>query len=218
MVLTNNSYGTSFNCNTNGSYNYSAQTLDWQLREFPELLHIYAAGNSGGGTCDPYPTGYKTVLRYYQSAKNVLTVGNVGEDRIISNSSSRGPVMDGRIKPEICGIGKSVKSTGRDYNYKNKGGTSMAAPSVTGVLALLVEKYRLMNNGQNPEGALLKAIACNTADDLGNKGPDFIYGFGLVNARRAIETLEDENYVAGNINHGDNHVHNITVPSDTQGS
>ena len=213
MVLTNNSYGTSFNCTTNGSYNYSAQTLDWQMREYPDVLHVYAAGNSGGGTCEPYPQGYKTVLRYYQSAKNVLTVGNVGEDRIIASSSSRGPVLDGRLKPEICGIGRSVQSTGREYNYKTKGGTSMASPSVTGVLALLVEKYRNIHNGENPEGGLLKAIACNTADDLGNSGPDFIYGFGLINARRAIETLEDENFFADNMDHGDNHIHNITVPS-----
>jgi subtilisin family serine protease len=216
MVLTNNSYGTSFNCLTNGSYNYSAQTLDWQLREFPEMLHVYAAGNSGGGTCDPYPQGYKTVLRYYQSAKNVLTVGNVGEDRVISSSSSRGPVKDGRIKPEICGIGKNVTSTGREFNYKVKGGTSMASPSVVGVLALLVEKYRLLNSGQNPEGGLLKAIACNTADDLGNPGPDYVYGFGLINARRAIESLEDANYFIDNINQGENQAHNITVPSDTR--
>ncbi|MEL6864526.1 MAG: S8 family serine peptidase, partial [Bacteroidota bacterium] len=46
MVLTNNSYGTSFNCNSNGTYNYSSQNLDWQMREFPELLHVFAAGNS----------------------------------------------------------------------------------------------------------------------------------------------------------------------------
>ncbi len=216
MVLTNNSYGTSFNCTTNGSYNYSAQTLDWQMRAFPELLHVYAAGNSGGNTCDPYPQGYKTVLRYYQSAKNVLTVGNLGEDRIIATSSSRGPVMDGRIKPEICGIGKDVTSTGRDYDYKVKNGTSMASPSVTGVLALLVEKYRILNGGQNPEGSLLKTIACNTADDLGNPGPDFIYGFGMINARRAIKTLVDSNYFIDNIDQGENHIHNITVPSGSK--
>lgn len=216
MVLTNNSYGTSFNCSTNGTYNYSAQNLDWQLREFPEVLHVYAAGNSGWGECDPYPPGYKTVLRYYQSAKNVLTVGNVMEDWTIASGSSRGPVMDGRLKPEICGIGKNVYSTGRDFNYVVKNGTSMAAPSVTGVLALLVEKYRMLNNGQNPEGGLLKAIACNTADDLGNPGPDFIYGFGLINARRAVETVEGENYITGNINHGENQSHDITVPSGTK--
>ena len=98
MVLTNNSYGTSFNCNTNGAYNYTSQNLDWQLREFPHLLHVFAAGNSGRKTCTTYPEGYRTVLRYYQSAKNVLTVGSTQEDRSIWASSSRGPVRDGRLK------------------------------------------------------------------------------------------------------------------------
>ncbi len=216
MVLTNNSYGTSFNCNTNGSYNYSAQTLDWQLREFPKVLHVFAAGNSGGGTCEPYPQGYHSVLRYYQSAKNVLTVGMAEENRVIAGSSSRGPVKDGRLKPEIIGIGRNVISTSRDFNYSTKGGTSMAAPAVTGTLALLVEKYRLENNGENPDGALLKAVACNTADDLGNPGPDFIYGFGLINGMRAAEVIQNNQFRSDEIADGEMNVEAINVPSGTK--
>ncbi len=211
MVLTNNSYGTSFNCNTNGSYNYSAQTLDWQLREYPEVLHVFAAGNSGGGTCEPFPTGYHSVLRYYQSAKNVLTVGMAEENRVIANSSSRGPVKDGRLKPEIIGVGRNVVSTSREFNYSTKGGTSMAAPGVTGTLALLVEKYRLENNGENPDGALLKAIACNTADDLGNPGPDFIYGFGLINALRAAEAIEQNQFHGDEVQDGEIKINVVNV-------
>jgi subtilase family protein/type IX secretion system substrate protein len=212
VVLTNNSYGTTFNCTTNGSYNYSAQTLDWQLREFPEVLHVFAAGNSGGGTCDPYPTGYRSVLRYYQSAKNVLTVGMAEENRTIAVSSSRGPVLDGRLKPEIIGIGRNVISTSREYDYSTKGGTSMSSPGVVGTLALLVEKYRIENNGQNPPGALVKAIACNTADDLGNPGPDFIHGFGLINGRRAAEVIEQNQYHTDELENGEIKAHAINVP------
>lgn len=212
MVLTNNSYGTSFNCNTNGSYNYSAQNLDWQLREFPKVLHVFAAGNSGSGTCSPYPQGYHSVLRYYQSAKNVLTVGMAEENRTIAGSSSRGPVKDGRLKPEIIGIGRNVTSTSRDYNYSTKGGTSMAAPAVTGTLALLVEEYRNDNNGEDPDGALLKAIACNTADDLGNSGPDYIYGFGLINGIRAVEVIKQGQFQSGEIAEGEMNAHAVNVP------
>ncbi len=216
MVLTNNSYGTSFNCATNGSYNYSAQTLDWQMREYPSVLHVFAAGNSGGGQCDPYPQGYHTVLRYYQSAKNVLTVGNVGDDRVIASNSSRGPVKDGRIKPEIVGIGKNVYSTSSDFNYVIKAGTSMAAPAVTGTLALLVEQYRDQHNGNDPDGALLKAVACNTAEDLGNPGPDYLYGYGLINGLRAARVIENNQFQNSVINQGETQTFDITVPSGTK--
>lgn len=216
MVLTNNSYGTSFNCLSNGSYNYTSNTLDWQLNEHPSLLHVFAAGNSGGSNCSPYPGGYRTVLRYYQASKNVLTVGSVDENREIWISSSRGPVEDGRIKPEICGVGVQVLSTGREYNYWVASGTSMSAPSVTGTLGMLYERYRQLNGNQNPEAALMKAVACNTADDLGNKGPDFVYGFGLINARRAVETIEENRYQWGEVSTGENISHQIQVPAGTK--
>ena len=215
MVLTNNSYGTSFNCDLNGTYNYSSQTLDIQMRDYPEVLHVYAAGNSGNLSCEPYPAGYRSVLRYYQSAKNVLTVGNVDQNRVIKANSSRGPVLDGRLKPEICGVGTSVYSTGREFNYKSKSGTSMAAPAVTGTLGLMYESYRNENGGNNPKSALMKAIACNTADDLGNPGPDYIYGYGLINARRSIETIEAGNFQSDEISDGESNTHSISVPAGT---
>jgi len=211
MVLTNNSYGTSFNCDHNGAYNYTSQTLDAQLREYPKMLHVFAAGNSGAQTCAPYPQGYRTVLRYYQSAKNVLTVGNLKKDGTLSAGSSRGPVADGRLKPEICGIGSSVKSTGRTYNYRTKTGTSMSSPAVVGTLALMNEAYRLENRSEIPDGGLMKAIACNTAQDLGNPGPDYFHGFGLINGKRAVETIQNGHFYSNNIVHGLTQQQTITV-------
>ena len=213
MTLTNNSYGTSFNCDLNGTYNYTSQTLDIQLRDYPEILHVFAAGNSGTQTCAPFPAGFNTLLRYYQSAKNVLTVGNVNTNRIIKSNSSRGPALDGRLKPEICGIGSSVMSTGRTFNYKNKSGTSMASPAVMGTLALFTESYKLEHSGNNPPSGLLKAIACNTADDLGNVGPDYTYGYGLINARRGVETIENGYHFTSAVSDGNSNTHTITVPS-----
>lgn len=211
MVLTNNSYGTSFNCEQNGAYNYTSQSLDAQLREYPKLLHVYAGGNSGNRTCAPYPKGYKTVLRYYQSAKNVLTVGNVKKDGTLYVGSSRGPVADGRLKPEICGIGSSVISTGRDYNYRPKTGTSMASPAVAGTLALMNEAYRRANRNEIPDGALMKAIACNTAQDMGNPGPDYLHGFGLIDGKRAVEAIENDQFYSNQIAHGLTQQQTITV-------
>ncbi len=214
MVLTNNSYGTSYLCSANGAYNYTSQTLDAQLRDLPKMLHVFAAGNSGSKTCDPYPQGYRTVLRYYQSAKNVLTVGNVNENLVLYNGSSRGPVEDGRLKPEICGIGHNVFSTGREFNYRKKTGTSMASPAVVGTLALMNEAYRQANNNEIPDGGLMKAIACNTAQDLGNPGPDYFHGFGLINGRRAVEVINEGNHSNNIISQGDTQEETITVQPD----
>lgn len=213
MVMTNNSYGVGYNCETNGTYNYSSNSLDWQMREMPELLHVYAAGNSGYSVCGNYPDGYKSVLRYYQSAKNVLTVGNVRQSRELNGGSSKGPVADGRLKPEIVAIGSDVMSTGRDYDYYNGTGTSMASPSTVGTLTLLNERYRQLNGGDVPKGGLMKAIACNTADDLGNVGPDYAYGYGLINGRRAAECIENTRYNEDEISNGETKTFDITVPA-----
>jgi hypothetical protein len=39
-----------------------------------------------------------------------------------------------------------------------------------------------LHGGVNPDGALLKVLAMNNAVDLGNPGPDFTYGFGMISA------------------------------------
>ena len=213
MVLTNNSYGVGYNCETNGTYNYSSNALDWQMREMPELLHVYAAGNSGYSVCGNYPDGYKSVLRYYQSAKNVLTVGNLRQSRELNGGSSKGPVADGRLKPEVVAIGSDVMSTGRNFDYYNGTGTSMASPSTVGTLTLLNERYRELNGGDIPKGGLMKAVACNTADDLGNTGPDYAYGYGLINGRRAAECLENSRYDSDLISDGETKTFDITIPS-----
>ncbi len=216
MVLTNNSYGTTSNCEINGTYNYSSQSLDQQMINYPELLHVYAAGNNGWETCDGFPKSFHTVLRYYQAAKNVLTVGNAKDNRGINPNSSRGPVDDGRLKPEICGVGTKIMSTGRDYDYWSATGTSMAAPAVVGTMALMYERYRELNGGANPTGALMKAIACNTADDLGNIGPDYTFGYGLINARRAVDAIEEDRFMTSSVEHVNTNSHTIAVPAGVE--
>ncbi len=201
LTLTNNSYGTSFTCESQGAYQYNSAYLDNLALQYDDVLHVFASGNNGTQTCGSYPEGYATLVKAYNVSKNVLTVGaaNVRGDRM--QLSSAGPAQDGRIKPEIISLGQNVYGANRDYGYGYLSGTSGATASATGTLALLSERYKQLHNGQNPKAALLKALVCNTARDKGAAGPDFLTGFGLMDAGAALNVLENGDFLLDNLNH-----------------
>ncbi|UAY51789.1 S8 family serine peptidase [Ferruginibacter albus] len=218
MVVTNNSYySVDAGCTGEGKYDVLSNYIDWQLKNTPQLMHIIAAGNDGGTNCSPYSNSFATVKSGWQSAKNVLTVGAMDNSNYtIAGLSSCGPVKDGRIKPEIVSGGVNVTSTITNNNYLTTSGTSMAAPAVTGSLALLYEDYRRSNGGTNPKAALLKALLCNSAEDLGNPGPDFRFGFGMLNTKRAVEDLDSNRYFINTITNNANATHTITIPKNAR--
>lgn len=216
MVISNNSFGSVVDdCNYNGLYDLTSRILDQQAIDLPELQQVFAAGNNGALTCAPYPAGFKTVLGGYQSAKNVLTVGSTDLRSVISSFSSRGPVKDGRLKPEIMSQGSFVASTWTSNLYSYNNGTSMAAPGVSGGLALLVQRYRQLNAGANPKNGLSKAILVNGADDKGNSGPDFRYGFGRLNLVRSLAMLEDNTWFNSTVANAATNSHTVNVPANT---
>ncbi|MES2386363.1 MAG: S8 family serine peptidase [Bacteroidota bacterium] len=213
MVVTNNSYGVSISCASSGDYNSTSTFIDAQLRSNPTLLHCFAASNDGANTCGSFPQGYSTMSIGYGASKNVIAVGSLDVSDNIAGTSSRGPARDGRVKPEICDMGVNTISTIPVTFYGTKSGTSMATPGITGGLALLVQRYRQLNANADPESALLKALVCNTAEDLGNANVDFIYGFGRVNLRRAVEAMEGGRYFHGSVANGAANTHSITLPA-----
>lgn len=202
VALTNNSYW--WFSNTPGVYNYLSSLVDEQLLQYPQLQHVIIAGNPG--------SDYGKVEGYFASAKNTLTVGSVDAYDNISSFSGRGPCIDGRLKPEIVAFGDGVTSTLPDHSYGTYYGTSMACPGVTGVLALLYQQYNNIH-GTLPNAGLIKAIACNTAQDLGNPGPDYAYGFGRINARRAAQSVAQGHYWAKSVNMGASTTHSLVVPA-----
>jgi hypothetical protein len=220
MVLSNNSYysGADY-CPGDGAYDALSNYIDDQLVNYPNLLHVFAAGNDGALTCAPYPTSYGTIKSGFQCGKNVLTVGNFDNINYyqITWGSSRGPVNDGRLKPEIVAGGNSITSTWPNNSYNTITGTSMSSPTVTGTLALLYERYRQLHAGADPESALLKAVVCNGAEDKGPIGPDYTYGFGNLNARRAVEALENNTYFSNTATNGSVQTQTINnVPAGAQ--
>lgn len=136
------------------------------------------------------------------NAKNILTVGAVSgilagyakkEDVVMNAFSCWGPTDDGRIKPDIVADGVSVYSalSANDSSYGFKNGTSMAAPGAAGSLLLLQElSYKLSN--QPIRAATLKALAIHTANEAGlYPGPDYKFGWGLLNTSEAAISLSN---------------------------
>jgi hypothetical protein len=216
MTLTNNSYASTIgDCAYAGTYDSYSQELDEMAFEDKDIEHVFASANDGLLTCAPYSLGYATVTGSYQPAKNVLTVGASMKNEIIWHKSSRGPVKDGRLKPEIVAFGATTYSVNVFDQHSLINGTSMACPVATGALALLSQRYKQLNGGANPPGSLLKILAMNGATDYGNPGPDYIYGFGLLNLDHSIRMLQNSQYHISSLSPSASQTINITVPPNT---
>lgn len=149
---------------------------------------------------DGMPSGYDCIASGWGVSKNVLTVGAVNAipagyssppDVVIAPFSGTGPTDDGRIKPDIVADGIGLYSTGSasDNDYVTMSGTSMATPNVTGSLALLQQHYHNLK-GSYMQAASLKGLVIHTADEAGSSpGPDYIYGWGLLNTAKAAALI-----------------------------
>ncbi len=216
LALTNNSYGSSLtDCTYIGDYDGNATALDAMITDHPTLLHVFSAGNSAGSTCSPFSAGYATILGGYQPAKNVLTVGALTITDGIASYSSRGPVDDGRIKPEVTAYGSNRASTIGTNQYAYNSGTSFSSPATAGCATLLYERYKQLHNDSLPEAALIKNVICNAADDAGNAGPDYIYGFGRINGDRAAQILEDNHYYTVTLDQDEVINRTFSIPAGT---
>lgn len=211
---------TSFSEGCNAGYTSTTRDVDQQTRQNTALLHVFSAGNSSASTCgtNAYGAGtpWGTITGGRKQGKSAIATGNLVYDATLTTSSSRGPASDGRIKPDICANGTNQMSTDANNTYQVGGGTSAAAPGIAGLAAQMYQGYRTLNGGSNPESGLIKAAMLNTARDLGNVGPDFTYGWGRVNAHRAMLLLEENRYLNSTISQNGNNTHSITVGNNLE--
>ncbi len=208
-------FSSSYSNGCNAGYTSIAQTVDAEIYAHPSLIQVFSAGNNNGNDCD-YGAGnqWGNITGGHKMGKNAIAVANLNQNDLLESSSSRGPASDGRIKPDIAAHGNGQWSTDPNNSYAIGGGTSAAAPGIAGVLTQMHQAYRIWNNGDNAPSALLKAALLNTANDMGNPGPDFRYGFGKVNAWKALRTIEENRYWEDTISQASVNSTTLAIPAN----
>jgi len=174
----------------NASWTLTGRGADACSMEFSDDLRalrsagiavVFAAGNDG-----PAP-------RTSNSPGNnpgVLSVSPVGRDLTIARQASRGPsACDGAVFPRLVAPGVNVRTTDLSHgglsSYATVSGSSLAAPHVAGVLALLAGAFPAASVAEL-EDAMVRG-----AQDLGDTGPDNTYGHGLIDAWAAFKILHN---------------------------
>ncbi len=215
-----------------GFYGQKASDLDRIAFSNPYYLMVRSADNKRTETGPPAGTPYFLrntnqtstasrsrnnsygVIAAEANAKNLLTVGSAdisaatgtGPLRYsVSEYSGWGPTDDGRIKPDLLGVGTifSAISSGT-VAYGTNTGTSMASANVTGTLLLLQELFARQNAGKFMRAATLRGLVLHTAnrtpptddptrpDAARAAAPDYQRGWGLLDAEAAARLLLNE--------------------------
>lgn len=141
------------------------------------IVPVFSAGNSGPNS--------NTVGSPGDNPES-FSVGATDSSDNIANFSSRGPscsTFGNSIKPDVSAPGVAIRSSVPTSSYAIYNGTSMAAPHVTGLIALLLQAKPSLSVYD------IETIISNSAFDLGNIGMDNVYGSGRIDAYKAISIV-----------------------------
>lgn len=184
-----------------GHYTADSRSVDLLVSDKNTVLPLFSVGDRGshGSSQVSAPA----------TAKNVLAVGTTHTGVLagsVSNTSSQGPSLDGRIKPDIVapgmdicsGLAEEAKSpagfgcgTGTHSDgsslYMSLSGSSHATGIAGGATALVREFLREEMAINSPSAALIKAVVINGATDLGTPDiPNSLEGWGQINLERTV--------------------------------
>lgn len=238
MHLSNHSYTIS---DFDGEYSEKDRDRDAMIRgttqqlTIPPRLSVFSAGNQGMSN-EPhlYQKGYFSLTK---QLKNGLVAGNwqavednppdpLNPSNRIYRTSSLGPTYDGRIKPDLVVPGRLIVSTdppqtesGCTSYYLGGTGTSASAATVSGSIALLLQRYASLHTSI-PLPSTIRAVMIHTATDIqsntawfcnsdgvtsnpcsvggqghasvwAKEGPDFVTGWGLIDAQAAVQIVNN---------------------------
>ncbi len=218
--ISNNSWGAGTNGN---SYDSLAAQYDGFVQDgslagtIDPFSIIFSAGNSGPGA---------NTLTRPKVSKNTIAVANsenirpesgfgngASADNLddLRSSSSRGPAIDGRIKPDVTAPGTVITgsragscgsvSSCFDVNHAWSTGTSHAAPQVAGAAALFTQQWRNGHAGASPNPALIKAAIINSAQEMNGLTTNLLTipngneGWGRINLKNMLNTGVPSLYV-----------------------
>jgi len=151
---------------------------DLQALRAANILPVFAAGNGGPSAGTSFSPS---------NLPEALAVGATDDLDAIADFSSRGPASCGGssdVFPDVVAPGVGIRSTARFGQYADVSGTSVAAPHVTGAIALLLQSFP-------GTSAVDQVSAIESAGiDLGVPGPDDVYGHGRLDVSAAYDWLE----------------------------
>lgn len=164
---------------TTGGYSWIGGMYDNLLADHSpgaRPVYVFAVGNNGSGNQYGTEVGYFSTLN---NMKNGIKVGAVDAgDTAKVEFSSLGPTRDGRLGPDVVAAGVGVVSSAIDYSgnhvYLSYSGTSMAAPHVSGVVALMHERFARLTGRDRADhmwNSSARAILVHTARDLVRSAP-----------------------------------------------
>jgi hypothetical protein len=190
----------------NGGYQDTASQTDHFIREHPDFLVVFSAGNNGpnAGTLTPEANSKNALVVGASQSPHPAFDPSQADSGQVCDFSSRGPTSDGRLKPDLLAPGAVISAKARQvasefdlgggyYTYME--GTSMAAAVAGGSAALLREYLIKYEQVLQPSAALLKAVLiCGARTPAAGPSSDGSTGFGTLDLGGTILGLQEKTF------------------------
>lgn len=179
----------------NANYDHSYEDLDGlttfaargaNIASEKGMIVVTSAGNDGNG--------FGTVATP-ADALDILTVGAVNSSGGYASFSSRGPTVDGRIKPDVMaqGQGSAVITSGGNVDFSN--GTSFSSPILAGAVTCLWQSKPEAKNYEVMEAVRASAhLFNNPTDQMGYGIPNFQTAYNILNGLGIEDQLLKSNF------------------------